>query len=550
MTHETTDRRAAARDGEAAPSTDSGGSRKGSHLRGDTTTRADGRFSSATRPRGALEEAIRVARTRKFVLLVTILVAGGAALGISLLGKDKYDAKAAILFSESATDAVLNPGASTENDPQRAAETRKQLLELDVVARRTARTMGGTLTATDIARKIRIDAQAEADVVDVHATAGAAALAARLANSYASSFIVLRQHAERAQVDAALARLKRALARLPRSRRFGATGDEFRNRIRKLRGARPLQTGNAELVQRAQAPGSPISRHIERNVLFGLLLGAILGFALAWLLERLDRKVKTVDELEEVYDLPVLARIPRSRDLRTPQKRRATERALTTKAAYNEEAEAFRTLRANLRHFNIEQDIRSILVTSSMPGEGKSTVARFLAISIATTGSKVALIDADMRRLGRHAPSVDVATEGLSLVLAGFDLNDALTEVLVAAGPVGDGSRSLFELSSGPLPPNPSELLESDRMSWLLDELESRFDVVIIDSPALASVSDALVLVPRASGVLIVSGMNDAARDSALALRKQLTLSGGRPLGVVANFWNRDTEPYAGVNSG
>src|SRR5206468_7727498 len=97
---------------------------------------------------------------------------------------------------------------------------------------------------------------------------------------------------------------------------------------------------------------------------------------------------------------------------------------------------------------------------------------------------------------GRHAPSVDVATEGLSLVLAGFDLNDALTEVLVTVGPL-DGSRSLFELSSGPLPPNPSELLESDRLPWLLDELESRFDAVIIDSPALASVSDALVLVPR-----------------------------------------------------
>jgi protein-tyrosine kinase len=160
------------------------------------------------------------------------------------------------------------------------------------------------------------------------------------------------------------------------------------------------------------------------------------------------------------------------------------------------------------------------------------------------TGDRVVLVDGDMRKLGRNAPSVDVVTEGLSHVLAGFDLNEALTEVLVGFDPVAEESRSLFELSSGPLPSNPSELLESDRMLWLLNELEARFDVVIIDSPALANVSDALALVSRVSGVLIVSGMNETTRDSALAFRKQLTLLRARPLGVVANYWSREEEPY------
>jgi capsular exopolysaccharide synthesis family protein len=180
-----------------------------------------------------------------------------------------------------------------------------------------------------------------------------------------------------------------------------------------------------------------------------------------------------------------------------------------------------------------------------MPGEGKSTVARFLAIAIATTGGRVALIDGDMRKLGQHEPSVEMDTEGLSMVLAGFELNGALTEVLVGFDPVAEESRSLFELSSGPVPTNPSELLQSDRMLWLLDELESRFDVVIIDSPALVGVSDALALVSRVSGVLIVSGMNKTTRDSARAVRKQLTLLRGRPLGVVANFWSGKQEPHA-----
>jgi capsular exopolysaccharide synthesis family protein len=553
MTQESTPRQAVARDDEAVAKADTGARHEAAPgARADAGPRSDGHFPGAARPPGALEETIRIARRRKWVLLITILFVGGVALGLSLLGKDKYEAKAAILFRESATASLLNPGTGVVSDPERAAATRKQLLELDFVARQTAKAMGGGLTTDDVADKIRIDAQEQADVVDVYATDESGRLAARIANTYARSFIVSRQRVERAQLVAGIARLRRALKRLPRSRRFGATGDEFRNRIRKLRGARPLQTGNAELVQRADVPIAPVPRHIERNVLFGLLLGAVLGFALAWLLERLDRRVKTVEELEEVYGLPVLARIPRSRALRTHEKRRATEGALTRESVFSEEAEAFRTLRANLRHFNTDRDIRSILVASAMSGEGKSTVARFLAITIATTGTRVVLVDGDMRKLGRHAPSVDVATEGLSLVLGGLDLDDALMEVLVASDPGANGSRSLFELSSGPLPPNPSELLEGDRMRLLLDELESRFDVVIIDSPALASVSDALVLVPRVSGVLIVSGMNDTARNSALALRKQLTLGGGRPLGIVANFWNREGEPYgrAGVNNG
>jgi capsular exopolysaccharide synthesis family protein len=543
--HETTPGPTAARDDEAGASVDPRAHRdEAPSPPADAGPRSDGRFPGAAPPPGALEEAIRIARSRKWILLITILVAGGAALALSLAGEDEYEAKAAILFRESATAAFAGPEVGSEGDPERAAATRQKLLELDVIARRTAKAVGAGLSAEDVSDKVRVEAKQETDVVDVHATAESGRIAARIANTYARVFIGLRQRSERAQIARGIARLRRALERLPRAQQSGDTGDEFRDRIRRLRAARPLHTGNAELVQRAQVPTTPDPRHIERNVAFGLLLGGVLGFALAWLLKRMDRRMKTVEELEEAYELPVLARIPRSRALRKHEKRRATEDALTRTSGFSEEAEAFRTLRANLRHFSTGRDLRSILVASPLPGEGKSTVARFLAITMATTGDRVVLVDGDMRKLGRHAPSVDVATEGLSLVLTGFELNDALTEVLVAFDPVSQESRSLFELSSGPLPPNPSELLESDRMLWLLDELESRFDVVIIDSPALASVSDAQVLVSRVSGVLIVSGMNETTRSTALALRKQLSLLGGRPLGVVANFWAREGEPY------
>jgi polysaccharide biosynthesis transport protein len=236
----------------------------------------------------------------------------------------------------------------------------------------------------------------------------------------------------------------------------------------------------------------------------------------------------------------VLSRIPRSRALNRRSRRSVTADPIQTATGFSEEAEAFRTLRANLRYFNVDRPVRSVLVVSPVSGDGKSTIARHLAITMASMGDRVALVDADLRKRDGSG----LGGEGLSLVLAGFDLDDSLTEVPVAFDPVTERSRGLVRLASGPLPPNPSELLESERMRWVIQELESRFDVVIIDSPALVTVSDALSLVPAVSGVLVVGGIGHTKRNAALGLRKQLTLLGGRPLGVVGNFWSAAGDGY------
>ena len=285
----------------------------------------------------------------------------------------------------------------------------------------------------------------------------------------------------------------------------------------------------ARLVQPTLA-AEDSSRPVVRNVLLGLLAGLLLATLITWLLDRVDRRVRSIDELEEIYGLPVLARVPRSRSL---AKRAGMADAVDTAVGFSEEAEAFRSLRTNLRYFNVDSPVRSILVASPLPGDGKSTVARHLAITMASMGDSVCLVDADLRK--RH-PAALPGTDGLSLVLAGFDLTNALTEVPIAYDAISDESRVLAELPNGPLPPNPPELLESARMRWLIGELERRFEVVIFDSPALMTVSDALTLVPAVSGVLIVSGVEQTTRQAALDLRKQIDLLGGRPLGIVANF--------------
>ena len=302
----------------------------------------------------------------------------------------------------------------------------------------------------------------------------------------------------------------------------------------------PSLRPSASTVLAAPTASARDSQPVVQYGLIGLAAAVLLVLLVAPLARGLDRRIKDVAELEEIYGLPGAGPHPAqplARQARPPARAEAAKNTL----GFSEEAEAFRTLRTNLRYFNVDAPVRSILVASPLPGDGKSTVARHLAITMASMGDSVCLVNADLRK---QDPGVLPTPDGLSLVLAGFELDTALTEVPIAYDPLSEESRVLVELPSGPLPPNPAELLESDRMQWLVRQLERRFDFVIIDSPALVTVCDALSLVPRVSGVLAVGGFGQTTRQAAVELRKQLELLGGRSLGVVANFSNQGRRYY------
>ena len=181
-----------------------------------------------------------------------------------------------------------------------------------------------------------------------------------------------------------------------------------------------LQTGGAELVQPANPPSSPSSPKPLRNVLLGIVLGALLGFGLAALLERIDRRVRTVDEFEELYAAPILARIPRSP--------RLTKKQTEAIGPQTPEGEAFRVLRANLRYFNVDGELRSILITSPEAGDGKSTVARVLATTMAEMGDDVVLVEGDLRKGGDLLDVTGSPSSGLSNVLTGTPFEKVLID--------------------------------------------------------------------------------------------------------------------------
>lgn len=486
---------------------------------------------AATGDEGVLEQALRILRRRKLVFLQALVIVPLIAFALSVSQDEQYTATATLLFRQAPQGLLGEGGDSGFVDPAREAATNDELVGLPVVADRAASGIDG-VTGDDVLNSVSIDSGGEADIARISATAGSADLAAAIANAYGSAYIEFRREADRTQVQQAIDLVNASIAALPPDELAGEQGEVLQNRLDRLQLAQALQTGKAELVQPAEPPGAPSGPKTRRNAMLGLILGGLLGFGLAALLERIDRRVRTVDELEELFAAPILARIPRSRSL-------ARRSADADAMAQTPEGEAFRVLRTNLRYFNVDTEIRSLLVASPAAGDGKSTVARHLALTMAEMGDNVVLVEADLHK-GASADNVlvDRSGDGLSSVLVGVPLERGLQEVEVDSS--RPGGRVLTLLPSGPVPPNPSELLESERMRTLLGELQERFDIVVIDSPALGIVGDALALVPEVSGVVVVSGLGQTTRDAARDFMKQMRLLGTKPVGVVANFTEVD----------
>lgn len=480
---------------------------------------------------GAPLAVLRMLRRRIRVVVICALLVPLAAVAFSVSQQKEYAATASLLFRDPQLDQKLFGSTvfAPSNDPAREAATNAKLVSLDVVAARTSKALHGRMSASAISGEISVEPAGQSDVVSITATDPDPAFAARLANSFAQQFIAFRRDADRSKIASAQQLVQQQIDRLDPRSRDGRQGSALRARDEQLRILAALQTGNAELVQPATTPAAPSSPKPVRNGIIGLLLGLIMGVGLALLLERIDRRLKDSKEVSDLFGRPVIGVIPESRELSRAEQRFDD---LPTN-----EAEPMRMLRANLRYFNVDREIHSVLVTSAAPGEGKSTVAKHLASAAANTGERVLLLEADLRRPTLKTRMRLAGNAGLSQVLAGTrTLSEAIETVSL------DGSaesRTLDVLASGPLPPNPTDLIESERMRQVLGAVSERYDLVVIDTPPTSVVSDAIPLVKSSDGVLVVSRLGKTTRDSLAHLRDQLNNLGAYVLGVVVNSVGR-----------
>lgn len=283
----------------------------------------------------------------------------------------------------------------------------------------------------------------------------------------------------------------------------------------------------------AVLPATPSSPNVRLALALGLLVGAAVGVAYAVLRSVLDRRIRSRAQLERAFEAPIIGAIPHLQGLRSESLLRVDEangqptsqRADTDRRMLEE---SVRKLRTNLQYMDVDDPARVVIVTSGVPGEGKSTLAANLAIAIAETGQRVILIDGDLRK---------------PRVASIFQLPDdiGLTDVLMRRASIVDAARrwgpsgTLALISSGPLPPNPSELLGSEAMSTLLTTLSSEA-LVVIDAPPLLPVTDAAVLASRAGvGVIVVARARRATVDAVRESLESLRLAGARVLGLVLN---------------
>ncbi len=302
------------------------------------------------------------------------------------------------------------------------------------------------------------------------------------------------------------------------------------------------------IAQSAHPASGPTRPNVLTNTAVGLLVGLLNGLLLAILLEQLDTRVRTEEALTQLVDWPVLATIWRQN---SSKKDRLKNEALVNPPPHSANVESYRILRSNIGFSVVKKPLRSIMVTSAIPQDGKSTIAANVAIFMAKAGKKTLLIDADLRRPGVsklfHLPAGLMGLSNAIVACAELQFTPPKSSILRSTTPFpasfslnpymyAVGIPNLLVMPAGPLPPNPPELLDSEAMERLFAALTSSgAEVVIFDTPPLLGLSDANILAPKVGGVLVVVDITRANKKNLNQVKKLLAQSGSHVLGCIMN---------------
>jgi capsular exopolysaccharide synthesis family protein len=486
-----------------------------------------------------VDRILGLLRRRGLWIVLCMAVAVIAAYGYSKHQTKKYTATASLVFNSNETSQQIAGLSASATSLAVQQANNIELLHLGDMATRTATIVGNGLTEQKVSQTLTVAGQTESSIATVSSTTTSPRLAAAIANVYAEQFVVEQGSANRHYYRSALAVVRKQLAALSPAQRVGNDGLELQDRAQSLALLAELQPNSVQVAQQASEPTAPSSPKTSRNILIAALLGLCVGVGVALLLEHLDPRIRDPSEFRSIYGLPLLGAVPASRVL-VRGKRKGQDAPPRLPPA---EADAFHTIRARLRSFNPEREVRTVIVASPLASEGKTTIARHLAGAAARMGAHVLLLEADFRHpeLARQlniSPGV-----GLYEVLSGEVTTATATRLVEAQAAQGEGAQGrTFDvvLAGGTVPDNPVELLESHAMSALLAELRATYDLVVVDTPEFDSVPDAFLLTSKVDGVILVGYMNRSRRDVAQRARQVLLASGAPLVGLVANGTKRN----------
>ncbi|MGH2796342.1 MAG: division plane positioning ATPase MipZ [Thermoleophilaceae bacterium] len=521
-----------------------------------------------------LHDYLRVVRRRKWVVLQAVLILPLVAVAFSLHQQKRYEASADVLLN-SGNLAPTVPGApqsGLSQEAERITQTQAQVARVPEVVRNALRAVSGTgLTVSEFLADSSVSSSPASDILTFAVTSPDPALAKELANAYAQAYSGYRQQLYTGSIERALADVQQRLRRLDRAgatlertgtaigalTRYGSLYTSLVDRQQTLESMQALQPSAASVLR--QADGTVLTQpKTLRNGALGLVVGLVLGLGLVFLREALEMRARTAEEISaSLGGLPLLGRATKP-----PKRLRRAEKLVMLEEPASVRAEAFRMLRANLDSMTFDRDVRTIMVTSALQQEGKSTTVANLAVAFARAGKRVALVDLDLR-CPVLARFFDLEGPGLTQVALGHvPLEEALRQIVIAdptaptrrallrrrANGNGNVTRELLGLlevlPSGPIPPDPGEFVSSPALGKIFRALRERADVVLVDAPGALHVGDVIALSSRVDGIVVVARSKVLRRQTLAELKRLLALARTPALGFVATG-EGDGESYA-----
>jgi len=476
----------------------------------------------------ALRSYLAIARKRKWWIAGAALLGLALSLALSVTQPDQYSATAQLLVQPS--------GASTASGGAVAAvtpievQTDLQLVTSAPVQQAVSQRLGSmpSVSAAEVA---------QTDVITITAISSSPSRAALTANTYANAFVNHQQDAAINELTAVELQLRAQIRRL--SARIGTLKGKgiaarqlalmnqlavLRAQLAQMRVSGAATTGGVELVTPAVAPGSPSSPKPKQDGLLGLAAGLVVGIGAAFLRDSFDDALCSKEVVEQLSGAPVLALVP----MITSWKKRDQPPVVSISHPLSVSAEAYRSLRTSLQFYRQEHKLRTLVVTSPGAAEGKTSAVANLGVVFAQTGERVVMVSCDLRRprLGQFFGLDEQA--GLTTVLLGErSLMEAVQRV--------NGQETLWMLGAGALPANPAELLNGPATQAVFAALRAKFDLVLIDSPPVLPVTDAMLLSKDADGTLMVVAADQTRRAELRHATEKLAQVNGTVLGTILN---------------
>ncbi len=479
-------------------------------------------------------EFLRVLRRRKLVVLASILVLVALGVGLSLLQTPVYSAKTTVLIPQDVRDSVnqnANPGVSTPDLLDRQLQNEISFAQGD-------RVRGAVRKSVGLVPDVSIALVPNTDELAFSANSGDPAGAANQANAYARAYLDQRRKSKTANFFKTAQTVFDEIRSLRTKKASLPPGDpqvagiqqsiiNLQGSLGDLRASGQLSKVGGDIVRQATTPESPVSPNIPRNGLIAAILGLVLGIALAFARDRFDDSIKSKTELEEATGgLTVMALIPRAEDWPDPDQ----GYVVSSESPHSPSAESYRTLRVSLqiRARSKENPLRALALTSPGAAEGKSATVANLGVALARAGQRVVVVGCDLRRPRIQSFFGLENSMGFTSVLLGESTpDDVLQEV--------EGVPGLSVMASGPVVPDPSELLSLSTAQRVIEYLKARWDFVLVDCPPVLPVPDMLQISQMVDGVMVLAAARRSTKRSLSRAIELLEQAGAPLVGSVLN---------------